>query len=143
MTQPDWYKEGLRFQCTECGKCCMGKSGFVWVSEEEAAAMAATLEISLPLFKRKYLRQRDNRYALVEKKISEDNYACIFLNDKKCLVYKARPTQCRTFPWWKENLTTEESWKLAANDCEGINDDAPLVPYSQIVQLTRMNTPVG
>lgn len=128
-----WYKDGLHFKCTECGKCCTGAPGYVWVSEDEMKAMAETLHITVELFKRKYVRQRDNRYALVEKK-SEGN-ACVFLNDNKCMVYKARPMQCRTFPWWKENLNSEESWKLAANYCEGINDQAPLVPYSQIVQI--------
>jgi uncharacterized protein len=139
LPQALWYKDGLHFQCTECGKCCTGKPGFVWVSEEEMAAMAAALNISLELFKKKYIRRRDNRYALVEKKTSDKDFACIFLKDKKCMVYQARPVQCRTYPWWKENLTTEESWKLAAAECEGINDQAPIIPYSQIVQLVRSN----
>ena len=30
-----WYKDGLRFECTGCGKCCSGFPGFVWVTEEE------------------------------------------------------------------------------------------------------------
>ncbi len=132
-----WYKEGLRFQCTECGQCCTGAPGYVWVNEQEIAAMAEFLNISIDSFKKKYLRRRDNRYALVEKK--SQNHDCVFLKDKKCLVYKARPTQCRTYPWWKENLNSEESWKSAAQSCEGINDEAPVVPYSQIVQLLRAN----
>lgn len=134
-----WYKDGLRFKCTECGKCCTGPSGFVWVNEEEMAAMAAVLEISLEQFKRKYVRQKGNRYALIEKRTDGDNYDCIFLKDKKCLVYQARPIQCRTYPWWKENLATKESWSQAAQACEGINDEAPLVPYAQIVQLLLSN----
>lgn len=135
-----WYKEGLRFKCTECGKCCTGSAGFVWVSEEEMIAMAASLQISLDLFKRKYVRRRDNRYALVEKKTqNKDEFACIFLNGKKCDVYQNRPKQCRTYPWWQENLNTEKSWQLAAEACEGINENAPLVPYSDIIQLVKSN----
>jgi Fe-S-cluster containining protein len=95
--------------------------------------MAKFLELSVELFTRKYLRKRNNRYALVERK--SEAKECIFLKDKKCLVYKARPSQCQTFPWWKENLNTKESWESVARDCEGINDAAPMVPYSQIVQL--------
>lgn len=128
-----WYKDGLRFKCTECGKCCTGAPGFVWVSEDEMQAMAELLHITLSEFKRKYTRQKNNRYALVEKK-SEDR-PCVFLQEKKCMVYHARPQQCRTYPWWKENLNSEESWKLAAETCEGINKDSPVIPYSQIVQL--------
>lgn len=94
------------------------------------AAIAKLLDISVELFKRKYVRQRNNRFALIEKK--SQNNDCIFLKDKKCSIYQARPTQCRTFPFWIENLNSEESWKLAAQSCEGINDDAPLIPYEKI-----------
>lgn len=136
-----WYKGGLPFKCTECGKCCTGSPGYVWVTESEMAAMAEVLNISVDLFKRKYTRQRHSRYALIEKKAYDNSgdFDCIFLKDKKCQVYQARPTQCRTFPWWQENLNSEESWKLAAAECEGINDDAPIVPYEQIVQILRTN----
>lgn len=101
--------------------------------------MAEFLDISEQLFKRKYIRCRDNRFALVEKKSENGAVACIFLKDKKCTVYKARPTQCRTFPWWKENLNTEESWKLAAEECEGINLNAPLISYSEIRQSLKVS----
>lgn len=130
-----WYKGGLRFACTECGKCCTGASGYVWVTEEEIIAMAGQLNISVDLFVRRYIRQRDNRYALIEKKTAGGEYDCIFLKDKKCQVYQARPVQCRTFPWWKENLNSEASWKKAGEECEGINDEAPLVPFEEIERL--------
>ncbi|MFM7740581.1 MAG: YkgJ family cysteine cluster protein, partial [Planctomycetota bacterium] len=26
-----WYKDGLRFQCSQCGDCCTGGAGYVWV----------------------------------------------------------------------------------------------------------------
>lgn len=35
-------------------------------------------------------------------------------------VATARPTQCRTFPWWPQNLISDYDWRLAARDCEGI-----------------------
>lgn len=132
-TSLPWYKDGLRFKCTECGKCCTGGPGFVWVELDEMQAMAKQLNISLDLFKRKYTRVREQRYALVEKK----SHDCIFLEGKKCQVYQARPKQCRTYPWWKENLQTPESWKSAAEACEGISDTAPLVPLSDIVQFLK------
>ncbi len=36
-----WYQDGLAFTCTQCGKCCTGDPGFVWVTDEEIAALAA------------------------------------------------------------------------------------------------------
>lgn len=63
-----WYKEGLKFKCTGCGQCCTGAPGYVWVTIQEMEEMAQVLNISLAQFKRTYIRQRDNRYALIEKK---------------------------------------------------------------------------
>lgn len=139
--QKPWYQGGLRFKCTECGKCCTGAPGYVWVTIEEITEMAELLNIPLDLFTRKYIRRRDNRYALIEKRGFSGENECIFLKDKKCQIYKARPKQCRTYPWWKENLNTEESWKLAAMQCEGIDVDAPLVSFSQIEQTLKNNDP--
>ena len=30
-----WYAAGLQFGCTECGNCCAGAPGYVWISTEE------------------------------------------------------------------------------------------------------------
>ena len=38
-----WYADGLRFQCTQCGDCCTGAEGYVWVNQAEIDAMAARL----------------------------------------------------------------------------------------------------
>ncbi len=135
MDSNAWYKEGLRFQCTGCGKCCTGAPGFVFVSQEEIEEMAKHLGMPVALFKRKYVKNRGNRLLLVEKK----NHDCIFLKDNKCSIYQVRPKQCRTYPWWKENLNSEESWRLASKECEGISHEAPIVPYSQIVQFLSEN----
>lgn len=128
-----WYKEGLRFACTQCGKCCTGGPGFIWVSQQEIEEMAQFLNVSVELFMRRYIKRRDNRFLLIEKK--SDNHACIFFKDNKCQVYAARPKQCRTYPFWPENLQTEQSWQIAAQECEGIRKDAPLISFEDINYL--------
>lgn len=125
----NWYKEGLRFKCTECGKCCTGAPGYVWVNEEEMEAMADFLKLTLKEFKMRYVRRVGQRFSLLE---SKQTYDCIFLKDKKCGVYGARPTQCRTYPWWPHNLKSEESWDETARTCEGIHPEAPLVKAETI-----------
>ena len=125
-----WYKDGLRFQCTGCGKCCSGGPGYVWATPEEIAAIASFLKMTVDLFVRRYIRQKDNRYALIEKKMQ--NFDCVFLQDNKCRIYPVRPVQCKSYPWWKELLQSKESWEIAARYCEGIQTQAPLVPYEEI-----------
>lgn len=130
MTEP-WYKDGLPFGCTECGKCCTGAPGYVWVDEEEIAEMAKVLNISSAEFVRKYTRLVHGEISLKE---HPKNYDCVFLQDKKCLLYKSRPKQCRTYPFWKENLSSKQAWEEAAEHCEGIRDDAPIIPLSTILK---------
>lgn len=131
-----WYSEGLRFKCTECGQCCTGAPGYAWVSDKEIEAIASFLKLSVEVFSKKYLRFAKGRYALLEKKGS---YDCIFLKNKKCEIYPVRPTQCRTFPWWVHNLATPEDWKEAAKYCEGISNDAPLIPLHIIQEQLKID----
>lgn len=127
--QPSWYKNGLNFKCTECGKCCTGSPGYVWVTENEIINMANFLDLSIAEFSRLYVRRVNGRLSLIE---NSKTYDCVFLKDKKCILYTVRPTQCRTFPWWPQNLKSENDWKEAAQYCEGISMDAPLVSIDQI-----------
>lgn len=130
-----WYSEGLRFRCTGCGKCCTGAPGVVWVTLDEIVKMAEYLKLSIDQFAKRYLREIDCKYALKENFVTHD---CVFLKDAKCQIYPVRPTQCRTFPWWKENLENKEAWQEAALHCEGINHkDAELVSCETITQALQ------
>ena len=118
MVKEPWYKEGLRFKCTGCGECCTGSPGHVWVDEEEIALLSSELQISKEAFIKQYTRRIGDRISLKE---HPQNYDCVFLKERKCLVYSARPKQCRTYPWWSENLSNRKAWEEEAKRCEGIN----------------------
>ena len=125
-----WFHKGLPFKCTGCGQCCTGAPGYVWVTEDEMESIAAYLKIPLQDFMKKYVRRVGDRLALVER---PKNFDCVFLKDKKCEIYPIRPKQCKTFPWWKENLSSQEAWNEAGSYCEGINHpEAPLISLSEI-----------
>jgi len=124
-----WYAAGLRFECTQCGRCCSGAAGYVWVTSAEISALAALLELPLDELGRRYLRRVGTRHALLENQATGD---CVFLSDGRCSVYQARPAQCRSYPWWPANLTDRAAWGRAATECEGIDEDAPLVAFDEI-----------
>lgn len=130
MTKP-WYQNGLKFGCTECGKCCTGEPGYVWISQKEIEEMAQALNISVSEFIKQYTRQVNGELSLKE---HPRTYDCIFLREgNKCLLYKARPKQCRTFPFWPENLSSKQAWEETTKRCEGIDHEhAPLIPLSVI-----------
>lgn len=137
VDEQPWYKKGLRFGCTGCGKCCTGSPGYVWIDEKEIDAMSATLNIPRDEFIRKYTRTIGNRLSLKE---HPKNYDCVFLKEGKfCEVYQDRPKQCRTFPWWPENITSQKSWEETAERCEGINHpDAPIVSLADIQKQLKI-----
>ena len=120
-----WFEDGLRFKCTGCGKCCTGSPGYVFLSHTDLARLSAHFQLTEVEFTQKHTRYIDGQYALLDR---EESYDCTFLKNKQCSVYEARPTQCRTFPWWVHNLREPGDWEEAAKRCEGINHpDAPVV----------------
>ena len=132
ITSP-WYQTGLSFKCTGCGKCCTGSPGAVWVTENEIELIAQFLNISKEEVYAKHIRTLGDRLALTEQKPKNGQYDCTFLKGKQCDIYSVRPKQCKTFPWWTENLKSPEAWAEAAESCEGINHpDAPLISLGEI-----------
>lgn len=124
QTKPEWYAKGLRFECTQCGNCCTGGPGYVAFTEDEGKAIAKVLGISHERFLKDYTKREGGGRSLKENK-THRGYDCVFLDfDEQglaiCKVYQARPLQCRTFPWWPENLRSEANWKRLARGCEGI-----------------------
>ena len=89
--------------CEQCpGHCCRGTSGYVFLSKSQIEALCDHLCLSHDDFSHRFLRKVGHRYALQEVEIEKGDFACIFLDasDGRCTVYEARPTQCRTFPFW-------------------------------------------
>ena len=118
MSQQAWYKDGLRFTCSQCGDCCTGAPGYVWVNKEEIAAIASIVGIDdIDEFERLYVRKIGIRKSLKE----FPNGDCVFFDNESrgCNVYSGRPRQCRTWPFWDSNLKSPEAWKETCEVCPG------------------------
>jgi len=130
MSEKPWYKDGLRFKCSQCGDCCTGAPGYVWVNKEEIAALAREVgEEDIDQFERLYVRKIGIRKSLKE----FPNGDCVFFDDqsRSCTVYGARPRQCRTWPFWDSNLRTPEDWEQTCEVCPG-SGKGPLVQLDTI-----------
>lgn len=127
-SQP-WFKEGLRFSCSQCGDCCTGAPGYVWVNAEEIAALAAHLVLSVADFEQKYVHAVGRRKSLNE----FANGDCVFFDAQKrtCKVYGVRPRQCRTWPFWDSNVRTPKAWHETCQICPG-SGKGNLVPLDEI-----------
>ena len=117
MATGPWYEKGLRFQCTQCGDCCTGAPGFVWVNKAEIAALAELVGEDVASFEEQYVRNIGIRKSLQE----FSNGDCVFFDNeaRKCTVYEARPRQCRTWPFWDSNLKSPEAWAETCEVCPG------------------------
>lgn len=118
-----WYAAGLHFACAECGGCCSGPGeGYIWVVRAEIELIARHLGLTADQLRRQYLRRVGLRTSIIEDSVTKD---CIFLRKvaggKRCAIYPVRPGQCRTWPFWPENLASPNAWNTAAMRCPGFN----------------------
>lgn len=120
-----YTKEGFDYKfdanaCTSCeGNCCIGESGYIWINPEEIKKLSESLSVSVEDLKQKYLNKINYKFSIKEKKISENNFACIFFDTtiKQCSIYHARPSQCKTFPFWDYFKKNEKEVYI---ECPGI-----------------------
>ena len=133
MTEP-WYHDGLRFRCTRCGACCTGAPGYVWVNDDEIAALAAYRGETVPEVLGRYTRPAGRGRSLREK----GNGDCVFYDRKAgCTVYPVRPRQCRTWPFWESNVRTPEDWRRTCAVCPG-SGQGELIPAEEITRRLKV-----
>jgi hypothetical protein len=124
--QDPWYADGLAFTCTQCGNCCTGDPGYVWISEAEIGRLAEHLKMGVEEVVKRYCRRAGGGFSLKERKNHRGEHDCVFLKEddrgrRTCTVYPVRPLQCRTWPFWDGNLVSLRSWERAGKKCPGID----------------------
>jgi Fe-S-cluster containining protein len=112
-----WYQDGLQFTCSQCGDCCTGAPGVVWVDDNDVKEIADYLDKPIGEIRLFHTRPVRGRVSLTE----HQNGDCTFFDSKNrhCTVYPVRPGQCRTWPFWKSNLESQEKWNEVCESCPG------------------------
>jgi len=150
-TDQPWYAAGLTFTCSQCGNCCTGGPGYVWISNVEIDRLAEHLKIPRKQVIERYCRKVEGKYSLKEHRNAQGLYDCTFLKEVKvasegngdqvvhtkriCTVYPVRPLQCRTWPFWSENLASPDRWNRSAVRCPGMNRGGRTFTREQIEAL--------
>ncbi|MEK7735317.1 MAG: YkgJ family cysteine cluster protein [Pseudomonadota bacterium] len=127
-----------RFECTGCGDCCTGPGAdwMIEINREEQDRIQHHLGITRAWFRRRYLFRFDDETESL--RMNRRSGACEFLKDGRCRIYTARPTQCRTYPYWPE-LMSRSAWQRESRRCEGIGRGTaiPLATVRQHLQGDR------
>lgn len=123
---PKWTTslQSFPFECTSCGKCCKTQ-GSVYLSPDDAKQASQALGIGVAEFVNDYashtLSKADGSQWI---RLRERDDACIFLNEatNHCEIYQARPSQCRTYPFWPSILMSRDSWNAECRRPETTTD---------------------
>ena len=138
------YQDGLRFECTSCGNCCTGGEGAVWFDDGEGRRMADELGLDYPEFLVRYTRMIDGHRSLNEH-LTGFGHDCVFLDRETvpgkavCRIYGARPSQCRTWPFWPELMKSKKAWARAKRDtpCPGMGNGKLFTIEEIVARLER------
>lgn len=117
MVKKGW-RDGIRFECQGSGKCCLsrGTHGYVYLTLKDRRQLARKLQLTTSAFTRRYCVTEDGWVRLKQ----PPGEACRFLDKKRCTVYSARPTQCRTWPFWPENMGAKAWDREVTKFCPGV-----------------------
>ncbi len=113
---------GVRFTCQPgCTNCC-NMQGFVYLTEQDLKRAAAFLGVDAREFETRYVYRTAHQTRF--RKPPEKQ--CPFLGESGCNIHPAKPTQCRTFPFWPELVESRSEWKRTARYCPGMGK-GPLI----------------
>lgn len=119
----------MKFECQEScgGQCCTpswgpGSTHFVFLTKSDQEKIEDHTGIPLEGFANQGVFEwtRFTTQQTTQWYLKGDDQGCMFFKDGKCGIYEARPTQCRTFPFWPEYMNPE-SWKKIGEICPGID----------------------
>jgi len=91
-------------------------AGFVYLGEGDLKRAADYVGMSEDDFEQKYVYR--TRHQMRFRKPPDKQ--CPFLTKSGCSIHPAKPTQCRTFPFWPEMVERKITWQRTGRYCPGI-----------------------
>ncbi|MFO1095833.1 MAG: YkgJ family cysteine cluster protein [Planctomycetaceae bacterium] len=127
-----WFAPGLSFTCTQCGNCCTGSPGYVWVTPDEIEAIARHLDKPIGEIRLLHTRPARGLTSLVD----YANGDCTFFDPRTrhCRIYEVRPVQCRTWPFWRSNIASAAAWSQTQATCPGAGH-GDFIPLERVQEL--------
>jgi len=122
----------VRFNCQPgCTNCC-DMEGFVYLTEDDLKRAAIFVGMPAKAFEKKYVYR--TRHQMRFRKPPEKQ--CAFLGERGCSIHPAKPTQCRTFPFWPEIVERKATWNKTGRYCPGIGK-GPLIQIGTAMEIAE------
>lgn len=101
----------------------------MWVNKSEIEALAEAVGLDVPELEKKHVRRVGIRKSLIELSGGD----CVFFDaqTRRCKVYRVRPRQCRSWPFWRSNVRTPSDWARTCRECPG-SGRGPIVSPEEI-----------
>jgi len=117
-----WEKESLHFECeSDCFKCCT-KPGIVYFDKSSIKNASKITKLSSTSFKKEFLKSYNGQWI---HEVEKGN-PCAFLTHEGCAIHFGKPSQCKSYPFWRENMTSKSMWKFVGSFCPGIDSGPPI-----------------
>ncbi|MBV9036388.1 MAG: YkgJ family cysteine cluster protein [Acidobacteriaceae bacterium] len=124
----------MRFTCqTGCTKCCRLR-GSVYLTEEDLHRAAQYLNLTPAEFEARHVVRY--RHVLRLRKLPRGQDHCRFVTAEGCSIHPAKPTQCRTYPFWPSLVESRARWGLEGKFCPGIHQ-GPLVQINTARKIAK------
>lgn len=106
LTKPLSLKDQVSFQCRLCGDCCRGLEGQLMLEPPDAyrlgrhlRASGAVAEIEDVYAKYAHVSMLAEGIPIFLMNTVGADHACVFLKERRCTIYPARPRVCRLYPF--------------------------------------------
>ena len=133
MSEKKWWQSAnLKFSCKKgCTDCCK-RTGMVFFGRSDIKRAATHLKMTQTAFIEEYLAEWGSSLVV----LTGEPFPCPFLKKDGCGIYKARPRQCSTYPFWPEYLKHPDLWKKESDFCEGM-DKGRTFPLNEIKERLK------
>lgn len=128
--------DNIDFACQRCSNCCRREPGAVFLTEDDVNKLSSNLGLPVKTFIDQCCRglEKDGKFVVALKERS--NYDCIFWSNG-CIVYKDRPLQCRTFPFWPFLVENSDLLEDEKKRCKGIGVKGDLTLEQKVDFYTK------
>ena len=106
--------------------------GYVYLTEDDLKRAARFTGMTSKAFETRYVYR--TRHQMRFRKPPDKQ--CPFLLDRGCSLHPAKPTQCRTFPFWPEIVERRQTWTKTARYCPGIGQ-GPLIQIGSAMEVAE------